>query len=152
MRSSGRTAGPWPPSGTKQCGSTPTPSQDLPEEDAQPDPRAPAGRAPRTLESSLRHRAETADPYLNEAERMLMEHIIERAAAEVHWHEELIDRMPKIAADLEAGIGRRESLLDLQGLDVLAAVITGLRALDIAILDLQRRDDLFKEVDRQFVG
>ena len=56
-------------------------------------------------ESSVRHRAETADPYLNEAERMVIRHIIERAAAEVRWHEELLGRMPKIAADFAAGIG-----------------------------------------------
>ncbi len=55
--------------------------------------------------SSLRHRAEIADPYLNEAERMIMRHIIERAAAEVRWHEELLSRMPKIAADFATGIG-----------------------------------------------
>ena len=59
----------------------------------------------RVRESSVRHRAETADPYLNEAERMIIRHLIERAAAEVRWHEELLGRMPKIAADFEAGIG-----------------------------------------------
>jgi DNA-binding PadR family transcriptional regulator len=59
----------------------------------------------RVLESSLRHRAETDDIYLNEAERMVMWHLIERAAAEVRWHEEVLSRMPKIAADFQAGIG-----------------------------------------------
>jgi DNA-binding PadR family transcriptional regulator len=56
-------------------------------------------------ESSLRHRAETADIYLNEAERLVLRHLIERAAAEVRWHEELLGRMPKIAADFRDGIG-----------------------------------------------
>jgi len=59
----------------------------------------------RVQESSLRHRAETADIYLNEAERMVLRHLIERAAAEVRWHEELLGRMPKIAADFRDGIG-----------------------------------------------
>jgi hypothetical protein len=59
----------------------------------------------RVQETSLRHRAEAADIYLNEAERMILRHIIERAAAEVRWHEELIGRMPKIAADFRDGIG-----------------------------------------------
>lgn len=59
----------------------------------------------RVQESSLRHRAETADIYLNEAERMVLRHLIERVAAEVRWHEELLGRMPKIAADFRDGIG-----------------------------------------------
>ena len=59
----------------------------------------------RVQESSLRHRAETADIYLNEAERLVLRHLIERAAAEVRWHEELLGRMPKIAADFRDGIG-----------------------------------------------
>ena len=56
-------------------------------------------------QSSQRHRAERADPYLNEAERMVLRHIMERTAAEVRWHEELLDRIPKIVADFEQGIG-----------------------------------------------
>jgi DNA-binding PadR family transcriptional regulator len=59
----------------------------------------------RVQESSLRHRAETADIHLNEGERMVLRHLIERAAAEVRWHEELLGRMPKIAADFRDGIG-----------------------------------------------
>ena len=59
----------------------------------------------RVQESSLRHRAETADIHLNEGERMVLRHLIERAAAEVRWHEELLARMPKIAADFRDGIG-----------------------------------------------
>jgi len=59
----------------------------------------------RVQESSLRHRAETADIYLNEAERMVLRHLVERVAAEVRWHEELLGRMPKVAADFRDGIG-----------------------------------------------
>ena len=71
----------------------------------------------RVRESSVRHRAEIADPYLNEAERMIMRHIIERAAAEVRWHEELLGRMPKIAADFEAGIGAPQPSSPGEGLN-----------------------------------
>lgn len=42
---------------------------------------------------------------MNEAERLAMGHLIERCAAEVRWHEALLDRMPKIVADFEAGAG-----------------------------------------------
>ena len=59
----------------------------------------------RVQESALRHRAESADQYLNEAERMIILHLVERVVAEIRWHEELIARMPKIAADFAAGIG-----------------------------------------------
>ena len=59
----------------------------------------------RAEELSGRHQAERADPYLNEAERMLTRHLIERVATEVRWHEELLDRIPKIAADFREGIG-----------------------------------------------
>jgi DNA-binding PadR family transcriptional regulator len=59
----------------------------------------------RVEESSMRHRAETADIYLNESERMVLRHHIERVAAEIRWHEELIARMPKIAADFREGVG-----------------------------------------------
>jgi len=50
-------------------------------------------------ESSLRHQVEAADQWLNEAERMAMAHGIARLAAEVAWHDELLDRLPKIVAD-----------------------------------------------------
>ena len=59
----------------------------------------------RVAESSMRLQAETADIYLNEAERMVMRHQIERVAAEIRWHEELITRMSKIAADFRDGVG-----------------------------------------------
>jgi DNA-binding PadR family transcriptional regulator len=55
--------------------------------------------------SSLRHHAENADPYVNEAERMVLLHLVERCAAEVRWHEELAARLPKIAADFRNGVG-----------------------------------------------
>ncbi len=54
---------------------------------------------------SMHHQAERADPYVNEAERMVMQHLIERAEAEVRWHTELAARLPKIAADFRDGIG-----------------------------------------------
>jgi DNA-binding PadR family transcriptional regulator len=59
----------------------------------------------RAEELSMRHHAERADPHLNEAERMLTRHVIDRTAAEVRWHEELLNRVPKIAADFREGIG-----------------------------------------------
>jgi DNA-binding PadR family transcriptional regulator len=62
----------------------------------------------KVAEASARLQAETADPYLNEAERMIIRHHIERAAAEVRWHTELLARMPKVAADFRDGIGAPE--------------------------------------------
>ena len=62
----------------------------------------------KVAEAAARLQAETADPYLNEAERMIIRHRIERAAAEVRWHEELLARMPKVAADFRDGIGAPE--------------------------------------------
>jgi DNA-binding PadR family transcriptional regulator len=59
----------------------------------------------KVAEASARLQAETADPYLNEAERMIIRHRVERIAAEVRWHEELLARMPKVAADFRDGIG-----------------------------------------------
>ena len=59
----------------------------------------------RVREASLRQAAASADPYVNEAERLVMGHLSERCAAEVRWHEELLDRLPKIVADFEAGVG-----------------------------------------------
>ena len=55
--------------------------------------------------ASLRHNAQIADPYVNEAERMVIQHLIERTSAEVRWHEELAARLPKIAADFRDGVG-----------------------------------------------
>jgi DNA-binding PadR family transcriptional regulator len=59
----------------------------------------------RAQESVVRHRAGRADPYLNEAERMIIQHLLERVVAEVRWHEELLARVPKIVADFAEGIG-----------------------------------------------
>jgi DNA-binding PadR family transcriptional regulator len=56
-------------------------------------------------ESAMRYHAEHADPYVNEAERMVIQHLIERTAAEVRWHGELLAHVPKITADFQAGIG-----------------------------------------------
>jgi DNA-binding PadR family transcriptional regulator len=64
----------------------------------------------RAQELTWRHQAERADPYLNEAERMITRHAIDRAATEIRWHEELLDRVPKIAADFREGIGAPVSL------------------------------------------
>ena len=62
------------------------------------------------LLSSMRHQAEHADPYVNEAERMVIRHLIARAEAEVRWHTELADRIPKIAADFRDGVGDPQQL------------------------------------------
>lgn len=59
----------------------------------------------RAEELSRRYQAERAGPYLNEAERMIVQHLIDRVAAEVRWHEELLSRIPKITADFQEGIG-----------------------------------------------
>jgi DNA-binding PadR family transcriptional regulator len=69
----------------------------------------------RAQELSWRHQAERADPYLNEAERMITRHAIDRAATEIRWHEELLDRVPKIAADFREGIGAPVSLAQETG-------------------------------------
>jgi DNA-binding PadR family transcriptional regulator len=84
-------------------------SQDLPEEDLE---QIVAHRlaALQVQVASLRHHAQIADPYVNEAERMVLQHQIERASAEVRWHAELAARLPKIAADFRNGIGGPQQL------------------------------------------
>jgi DNA-binding PadR family transcriptional regulator len=79
-------------------------SRDLPEEDLE---QIVAHRlaALQVQVATLRHNAEIADPYVNEAERMVLQHLIERASAEVRWHEELAARLPKIGADFRDGVG-----------------------------------------------
>ncbi len=62
--------------------------------------------------SSMRHHAEHADPYVNEAERMVIQHLIARADAEVRWHAQLADRVAKIAADFREGVGSPQHLHD----------------------------------------
>jgi DNA-binding PadR family transcriptional regulator len=54
---------------------------------------------------AMHHQAERADPYVNEAERMVMQHLVARTEAEIRWHTELAARLPKIAADFRDGIG-----------------------------------------------
>jgi DNA-binding PadR family transcriptional regulator len=60
--------------------------------------------------ASQRHAAETADPYVNEAERMVIQHLIARTEAEISWHTEVAARLPKIAADFANGIGGPQHL------------------------------------------
>jgi DNA-binding PadR family transcriptional regulator len=55
--------------------------------------------------AAQRHVAETDDPYLNEAERMVLRHLIARTEAEISWHAELAARLPKVAADFADGVG-----------------------------------------------
>jgi DNA-binding PadR family transcriptional regulator len=55
--------------------------------------------------ASMRQDAELAEPHVNEAERMVIAHLIERAEAEVRWHVELAARLPKIAVDFQNGVG-----------------------------------------------
>jgi len=60
--------------------------------------------------ASQRHAAEAADPHVNEAERMVLQHLIMRTEAEIRWHSEVADRLEKIAADFANGIGGPERL------------------------------------------
>ena len=55
--------------------------------------------------ATQRHTAEVGDPYLNEAERMVCQHLIARSEAELRWHSDLAARLPKIAADFANGVG-----------------------------------------------
>jgi DNA-binding PadR family transcriptional regulator len=55
--------------------------------------------------ASQRHAADIADPYVNEAERMVLRHLIERTETEIRWHTELTERLPKIGADFRDGVG-----------------------------------------------
>jgi DNA-binding PadR family transcriptional regulator len=55
--------------------------------------------------AAQRHAAETADPYVNEAERMVIRHLIARTEAEIRWHTELAARLEKVTADFANGIG-----------------------------------------------
>ena len=54
-------------------------------------------------ERALRHQVESADQWLTEAERVVMRHGLARLATEVAWHEELLDRLPKIVDDFRNG-------------------------------------------------
>ena len=59
-----------------------------------------------------RHAAEHAEPYVNEAERLVIRHLIARTEAEIGWHTELAARIPRIAADFAEGIGGPPTLYD----------------------------------------
>ncbi len=59
-----------------------------------------------------RQNADGADPYVNEAERMVLQHLIARTEAELRWHTELAARLPKIAADFASGVGGPQRLSD----------------------------------------
>ena len=52
--------------------------------------------------SAMRSQYEFADRYLIEAERLVMEHLLARLDAEVAWHDELLARLPEVAADFAA--------------------------------------------------
>ena len=52
--------------------------------------------------SAVRSQYELADRYLIEAERLVMEHLLARLDAELAWHDELLARLPKVAADFAA--------------------------------------------------
>lgn len=67
--------------------------------------------------ASHRHQAESADPYVNEAERMVLQHVIARTEAEVRWHTELADRLPKVAADFRDGVGGPHHLANPESTD-----------------------------------
>ena len=60
--------------------------------------------------ATQRQAAEHADPYLNEAERMVIQHLMDRTEAEIRWHTELAARVEKIAADFAKGIGSPQQL------------------------------------------
>ena len=60
--------------------------------------------------ATQRHVAEHADPYVNEAERLIIQHLITRTEAEIRWHTELAARLPRVAADFRDGIGGPQTL------------------------------------------
>jgi DNA-binding PadR family transcriptional regulator len=55
--------------------------------------------------ATQRHAAEAADPYVNEAERMVIQHLIAVTEAEIRWHTELAARLEKVVADFANGVG-----------------------------------------------
>ena len=62
--------------------------------------------------ASQRHAADVAEPYVNEAERMVVRHLIARTEAEISWHTDLRARLPKISADFRDGIGGPQQTTD----------------------------------------
>ena len=79
-------------------------ARDIPEERPREDRREPHRRSPGPAGDAA-SRGRAADPYVNEAERMVIQHLIARTEAEIRWHTELAARLPKIAADFASGIG-----------------------------------------------
>lgn len=55
--------------------------------------------------ATQRQAAEHAEPYVNEAERLVIQHLITRTEAEIRWHTEVAARLEKVAADFRAGVG-----------------------------------------------
>lgn len=51
---------------------------------------------------SLEQQSKLADPYLTEAERVVMRHLLGRARAELAWHEQLLKLLPGIVRDWKA--------------------------------------------------
>jgi DNA-binding PadR family transcriptional regulator len=47
-------------------------------------------------EAFLRDQYAHADPYLNEAERLVLEHLLARLATELRWHDEVLTRLPAV--------------------------------------------------------
>ena len=60
--------------------------------------------------ATQRQVAEHADPFVNEAERMVIQHLIVRTEAELRWHTEVAARLEKIVADFAEGIGQPQQL------------------------------------------
>jgi len=88
-----------------------TQSRSVPEEDLEQIVQNRIG-ALRVQLATQRHAAEHADPYVNEAERLIIQHLIVRTEAELNWHTELAARLPKVVADFAAGIGGPQHLTD----------------------------------------
>lgn len=84
-------------------------ARDIPEEQLEQIVQNRLG-ALRVQLAAQRATAEHADPYVNEAERMVIQHLIARAEAEICWHTELAARLEKIAADFANGIGGPQHL------------------------------------------
>ncbi len=55
--------------------------------------------------AAQRHAAQIAEPYVNEAERLVIQHLIARTEAELGWHSELAARLPQVVADFADGVG-----------------------------------------------
>ena len=88
-----------------------TQSRTIPEEELQQILQNRIG-ALRVQLDTQRHAAEHAEPYVNEAERLIIQHLIARTEAEIRWHTEVAARVPKIAADFAQGIGGPQHLTD----------------------------------------